>query len=189
MLGSDRYRFNKKHGGTCYAELEFLHPVGSVGLIVHSGAPEAQNVNILFFMFGWDRFQQKARWDTLRRTCVFASSGFRRSHSAFRCVRGPKHRHTIFSAWVGPVRIQQTTRWDMLCRTCVFASGGICGSRSAYRCVRAQNIDAIFFMFRCARCGYVIPHSEKEGTKPPYVCPGCSNHTYSNNMITRFHVE
>jgi hypothetical protein len=35
----------------------------------------------------------------------------------------------------------------------------------------------------------VIPHSEKEGTKPPYVCSGCSNHTYSNNMITRFHVQ
>jgi hypothetical protein len=35
----------------------------------------------------------------------------------------------------------------------------------------------------------VIPHSEKEGTKPPYVCPGCSNHTYSNNMITRIHVQ
>jgi hypothetical protein len=35
----------------------------------------------------------------------------------------------------------------------------------------------------------VIPHSEKEGTKPPYVCPGCSNHTYTNNMITRFHVQ
>jgi hypothetical protein len=36
---------------------------------------------------------------------------------------------------------------------------------------------------------YVVPHSEKEGTKPPYVCPGCSNHMYSNNMITRFHVQ
>jgi hypothetical protein len=35
----------------------------------------------------------------------------------------------------------------------------------------------------------VIPRSEKEGTKPPYVCPGYSNHTYSNNMITRFHVQ
>jgi hypothetical protein len=31
----------------------------------------------------------------------------------------------------------------------------------------------------------VIPHSEKEGTKPPYVCPGCSNHTHGNNMIKR----
>jgi hypothetical protein len=35
----------------------------------------------------------------------------------------------------------------------------------------------------------VIPRSEIAGTKPPYVCPGCSNHTYSNNMITRFHVQ
>jgi hypothetical protein len=24
----------------------------------------------------------------------------------------------------------------------------------------------------------VTPRSEKEGTKPPYVCPECSNHTY-----------
>jgi hypothetical protein len=35
----------------------------------------------------------------------------------------------------------------------------------------------------------VIPRSEKDGTKPPYVCPGCSTHTYSNNMVTRFHVQ
>jgi hypothetical protein len=35
----------------------------------------------------------------------------------------------------------------------------------------------------------VIPHSEKMETKPPYVCPGCSNHTYSNNMINRCHVQ
>jgi hypothetical protein len=31
----------------------------------------------------------------------------------------------------------------------------------------------------------VIPRSEKEGMKPPYVCPGCSNHTHGNNMINR----
>jgi hypothetical protein len=34
----------------------------------------------------------------------------------------------------------------------------------------------------------VIPHSEKEGMKPPYLCPGCSNHTYGNNMINRRNV-
>jgi hypothetical protein len=34
----------------------------------------------------------------------------------------------------------------------------------------------------------VIPYSEKVEMKPPYVCPGCSNHTYSNNMINRCHV-
>jgi predicted nucleotidyltransferase len=35
----------------------------------------------------------------------------------------------------------------------------------------------------------VIPRSEIEGTKPPYVCPGCFIHTYSNNIINRFHVQ
>jgi hypothetical protein len=35
---------------------------------------------------------------------------------------------------------------------------------------------------------FVIPRSEKEGTKPPYVCPGCSNHTHDNNMINRGNV-
>jgi hypothetical protein len=34
----------------------------------------------------------------------------------------------------------------------------------------------------------VIPRSEKEGTKPPYVYPGCSNHTHGNNMINRCNV-
>jgi hypothetical protein len=35
----------------------------------------------------------------------------------------------------------------------------------------------------------VVPCSEKMETKPPYVCPGCSNHTYSNNMINMCHVQ
>jgi hypothetical protein len=34
----------------------------------------------------------------------------------------------------------------------------------------------------------LIPRSEKEGTKPPYMCPGCSNHTHGNNMINRCNV-
>jgi hypothetical protein len=36
---------------------------------------------------------------------------------------------------------------------------------------------------------YVMPHSKKVETKPPYVCPGCSNHMYNNNMINRWHVQ
>jgi hypothetical protein len=35
----------------------------------------------------------------------------------------------------------------------------------------------------------VTPCSEIAGTKPPYVCPGCFIHTYSNNVINRFHVQ
>jgi hypothetical protein len=44
-------------------------------------------------------------------------------------------------------------------------------------------------LLRLDTLSYPVPTSEKEEMKPPYVCPGCSNHTYSNNMITRFHVQ
>jgi hypothetical protein len=53
---TDQYGFNKKHAGTCYDKLVFLHPVGSAGDIVYSGVPGAQNVNALFFLFRCDRF-------------------------------------------------------------------------------------------------------------------------------------
>jgi hypothetical protein len=41
ILEWDRYGFDKKHGGTRYAELVFLHPVGFVGQLVHSGVSGA----------------------------------------------------------------------------------------------------------------------------------------------------
>jgi hypothetical protein len=37
-FGWDQHRVNKKHAGTCYAELLFLQPVGSVGHVVYSDA-------------------------------------------------------------------------------------------------------------------------------------------------------
>jgi hypothetical protein len=52
-----------------------------------------------------------------------------------------------------------------------------------------DHILSTTFSINSVELELVIPRSEKEGTKPPYVCPGCSNHTYSNNMITRFHVQ
>jgi hypothetical protein len=42
--------------GTRYAERIFLHPVGSVGHVVHSGVSGVQNVGALFFMLRWDRY-------------------------------------------------------------------------------------------------------------------------------------
>jgi hypothetical protein len=85
ILWGDRYGFDKNHTGTHYVEHVFLHPVGSVGFVVHFGRSEARNINALFLV-GLVRIQQKARQDTLRRTCVFASGGICGLCSAFRWV-------------------------------------------------------------------------------------------------------
>jgi hypothetical protein len=52
MLTWDHYDFDKNHAGTHYSELMFLHLVGSVGHVVHSGASGPQKVDTLFFRLG-----------------------------------------------------------------------------------------------------------------------------------------
>jgi hypothetical protein len=56
MLGWHRFGFNKKHEGSHYAKLVFLHTVLSVGHVMNSGAFRAQNIIALFFTLGWDWF-------------------------------------------------------------------------------------------------------------------------------------
>jgi hypothetical protein len=55
MIGWGRNSFHKKRAGTRYAELVFLHPVGSPSHVVQSGSSEAPNINVLFFKLGWVR--------------------------------------------------------------------------------------------------------------------------------------
>jgi hypothetical protein len=46
----------KKCTETQYTDLEFVHPMGSAGHVVQSGTFGPQNVDVLFFMLGWDRY-------------------------------------------------------------------------------------------------------------------------------------
>jgi hypothetical protein len=47
--------YHKKLGARHYAKLMFLHPVGSVGRVVHFGVSGARNVDAIIFMLEWDR--------------------------------------------------------------------------------------------------------------------------------------
>jgi hypothetical protein len=44
--------YTKKCVATCYAELVFLHPMGSIGHVVYSGLSESRNVDALFVILG-----------------------------------------------------------------------------------------------------------------------------------------
>jgi hypothetical protein len=109
-----------------------------------------------------DMIPQKITLGHVTLNMCFASGWFCGLRSAFPCVLGPKCRHTIFHARVGPVGFPQNPRRDTLCRTCVFTSGGICGSHSAFR--RVQGVKRRCTIFH-AQVGPVWMYKKRTGTR------------------------
>jgi hypothetical protein len=103
ILESARCRFHKKHTGTHYIKLVVLHPVGSVGHIVHPGRKTSTHYFPCLGGTGMDSIKSVSGHVTLN-LFFFASGGTCGSHSAFQCVQGVKRQHTIFHFRVGPVR-------------------------------------------------------------------------------------
>jgi hypothetical protein len=60
MLGWTWSSFHKKHARTHYTELAFLHPMGFVGYVVHSGASDAR-----WDQYGFDKKFARIRYAEL----------------------------------------------------------------------------------------------------------------------------
>jgi hypothetical protein len=101
ILGWALCEYHKNSAGTRYTKLVFMHPMRSGGHVVHSVASGCKTSTHYFSTFyGPGVGPHEACQDKLRRTCVFASCVIWRSRCGFWCVRGVKHRCTIFHVWV-----------------------------------------------------------------------------------------
>jgi hypothetical protein len=88
-------RYDKVHRDTL-RELVFLHLVGSVGHIVHSGASGAQNFDALFFMLGWDRRFDKKNTGTCYAERVLLHPVGSTGHIVHSGASGPPDTEALF---------------------------------------------------------------------------------------------
>jgi hypothetical protein len=94
--------YHKKHARTCYAKFVVLYPVGALGHVVHSGASRAQNIDALFFVFGWDWYGfDKKRARTRCAELVFLYLVGSRSHVVHSGAFGVQNIDTLFFMLIG----------------------------------------------------------------------------------------
>jgi hypothetical protein len=111
--------------------------------------------------------------------------------SVFWCVRGMKHRCTIFHAPMHQLRMPQKVCWDTSHQTCTFASVGICRSHSALWCawgVKRRHTISHARVGPCGSCKKCIGTHRAElvflhlvgsvGPKCILVHPGCETSTH-----------
>jgi hypothetical protein len=92
-----------------------LHSVGAACYVVHSGASEAQNIDALFFLLGWDWYGfHKKRTEACYTKLVFLHPVGSAGHVLHSCIWGAKRRHTIFPSRVGQVWFPLKAYWDTL---------------------------------------------------------------------------
>jgi hypothetical protein len=117
-----------KRDGTCYTELVFLDLVKSMGHVVHSGASGTQNVDALFFIFGWDRygFDKKHAGKHYTQLVFLHAVGYA-GHVVHSSASGTRNIDALFFMPGWDRYVFHKMRREMLHQTSVFAYGGICG--------------------------------------------------------------
>jgi hypothetical protein len=97
MLRWDRYELHKRHVGPHYAKHVFLHPVGSAGHVVDSGAYGTRNVDKLVIMLSCDRYAfNKKGVSTSYPELVFLHTVGFVGHVVYSCVFGARNVDALF---------------------------------------------------------------------------------------------
>jgi hypothetical protein len=161
-----------------------LHPVGPAGHLVRCVASGTQNVNALFFMLGCDRYgfhkkrdgtryakhvflhpvriPEKARWDTLHRTCVFHP--VRSTGHVLHCVASGARNVDALFFMLGWYRYGfQKKRIGTPYAGLVFLHPMVSAGHALHcGAFGAQNVDALFFMLGWDEYGF---HKKRNGTR------------------------